>query len=94
MNFTPEALAERWQVSSHQVRKLYNSGQLRGFRVGSKLIRFPKDAVEEFERCQMDGSSLDNSKDAGSLSGTKTASDTAHISLATIKEIRALVSKR
>jgi excisionase family DNA binding protein len=47
--YTPETLAKRWGCSGKHVRNLLERGELRFFRLGSKLIRIPADAVREFE---------------------------------------------
>ncbi|WP_390922784.1 excisionase family DNA-binding protein [Parasedimentitalea psychrophila] len=46
--YTPDQLGERWHCSGETVRLLVKSGALRGFRVG-RMIRIPRDAVEEYE---------------------------------------------
>jgi excisionase family DNA binding protein len=50
--FRPAQLAERWQCSERHVRNLINRGELKFFRLGGKLVRVPRAAVEEFEQCQ------------------------------------------
>src|SRR4051812_38872865 len=50
--FTPETLADRWGCSPKHVRNLVNRGELRGFKLGGKLVRIPADAVEEAEQCK------------------------------------------
>ncbi|MFI4975056.1 MAG: hypothetical protein ACHP84_11000 [Caulobacterales bacterium] len=35
--FTPESLAERWEVSAATVRSLVRTGDLRAFRVGRQV---------------------------------------------------------
>src|SRR5205807_2282628 len=50
--YTPATLAAEWGCSPRHVRNLVNSGQLRAFRLGQKLLRIPPDAVEEYEQCQ------------------------------------------
>lgn len=47
---TPEDVAERWQCSAQQVRKLLGAGALSGFRLGGKLWRVRIEDVEAFER--------------------------------------------
>jgi excisionase family DNA binding protein len=49
---TPEMVAARWDCSANHVRNLIRRGELRAFRVGSRLLRVKPEAVEEFERCQ------------------------------------------
>lgn len=78
MNFvrplTPEMVAARWGCSPNHVRNLIRRGELRGFRVGSRLLRVKPDAVEEFERCQeITGS--DASTDASSSLGGSAESE-------------------
>ena len=69
--YTPDELAARWECSAETVRGLVKRGQLRGFRVG-RMIRIPRDAVEEYEGCSNTGS--DGSRGASSSPGTKTES--------------------
>ncbi len=47
---TPNELAMQWRCTSHHVRALVRSGQLRGFRVGSKMLVDAKDAAAYLER--------------------------------------------
>jgi excisionase family DNA binding protein len=74
--FTPATLAQEWGCSERHVRNLVAAGQLRAFRLGSKLLRIPAEAVEEFA-CQhtasgtSEGSSPSSSGE--SESGTVTA---------------------
>ena len=49
--FTPDSLADRWEVSPTTVRNMCEQGRLSHFRLG-KLYRIPADAVEEIETCQ------------------------------------------
>jgi excisionase family DNA binding protein len=46
--FTPDMLAERWQVSANTVRAEIERGALSAFRIG-KLYRIKSEAVEEYE---------------------------------------------
>ena len=47
---TVAKLATRWGISDEQVRLLYRTGKIRGFRIG-KLIRFrPVDSLEDEKR--------------------------------------------
>ena len=48
--FSPQTLAERWDCSDHQIRRMIEAGKLASFRVG-KLIRIPAAEVERIE-CQ------------------------------------------
>lgn len=43
-------LAERWGVSTTFVYSEIERGKLRAFKLGAKLIRISKDAVEEYEK--------------------------------------------
>jgi excisionase family DNA binding protein len=45
----PIDLAKRWQCSERHIRKMIESGRLRAFRLGEKLVRIPLEAVEELE---------------------------------------------
>ncbi len=49
--YTPSTLAERWQCSERQVRKMISEGELRAFRLGGKLLRIRREDVEAIE-CQ------------------------------------------
>ncbi|MGY2048855.1 helix-turn-helix domain-containing protein [Methylobacterium sp. JK268] len=71
---TPEQVAERWDCSANHVRNLIRRGELRAFRVGSRLLRVPPDAVLEFERCQ-ETTGSDALTDATSSPGGLTESD-------------------
>ncbi|WP_438823053.1 helix-turn-helix domain-containing protein [Methylobacterium frigidaeris] len=71
---TPEQVAERWGCSANHVRNLIKRRELRAFRVGSRLLRIPPDAVVEFEQCQATIGS-DDSMAATSSPGGPTASD-------------------
>ncbi|WP_449411893.1 helix-turn-helix domain-containing protein [Methylobacterium komagatae] len=68
---TPEQVAARWDCSPNHVRNLIRRGDLRAFRVGSRLLRIKTEAVEEFERCQetigSDASTDDTSSRGGSM---------------------------
>src|SRR5579859_3248067 len=50
--FSPRDLAEHWQCSERHVRNLIRDGKLRAFRLGGKLVRVPREAVEDFEKCE------------------------------------------
>lgn len=52
--FTPESLADRWEVCPATVRNLVRQGALRAFRIG-RQIRIRPEAVEEYE-CRNGGS--------------------------------------
>ncbi len=47
---TPSELALMWNCSAHHIRNLIRSGQLRGFRVGTKMIVNARDAQTYLER--------------------------------------------
>jgi excisionase family DNA binding protein len=66
--YTPETLAAEWQCSAKHIRNLVNSGALRGFRLGGKLIRIPVEAVEQY-LCQ-------HTVSAGSMAASSSASST------------------
>lgn len=46
--FSPRSLAQRWGCSAATIRNLVNSGQLKHFKVGTK-IRVPFGEVERWE---------------------------------------------
>lgn len=52
---TPAMVAEMWGCSEKTVRNEIAAGRLRHFRVGQKLLRIPREALEEYE-CQNTGS--------------------------------------
>src|SRR6266480_3572869 len=61
--YTPETLAAEWQCTARHIRNLVNTGKLRGFRLGDRLLRIPQSAVEAY-LCQntvSDGSKADSS---------------------------------
>ena len=72
--YTPAALAREWSCSERHIRNLVAAGQLRGFRLGGKLLRIPADAVQEFIACQTTAS--DGSMDASASPGGPQESDT------------------
>lgn len=43
--FTPETLAAHWGMPVERIYSLFHSGQVRGFRLGKKLIRFRAEEV-------------------------------------------------
>lgn len=47
--YTAQSLAKRWSCSAQHIRDLVKSGKLPAFRVG-RLVRIPRNIVEEFER--------------------------------------------
>ena len=70
--FTPDQVAERWSCSANHVRNLIKRGELSAFRLGTRLLRIPAEAVEDFERCLTAGS--DGSTGATSSLGGATES--------------------
>ena len=53
--YTPEMVADMWGCSAQHVRNLINRGELRAMRLGSRLIRIPAKAVEDYEQCASTG---------------------------------------
>ena len=47
---TPDEIAKEWRCTPHHIRNLINAGQLRGFRVGAKMIVRASDAATYLER--------------------------------------------
>lgn len=47
--YTVAMLSERWRCSEQFIRDEIKRGNLRAMRFGSKLIRIPADAVEDYE---------------------------------------------
>jgi excisionase family DNA binding protein len=81
--FSPETLADRWECSARQIRKMLTAGDLNGFRLGGKLWRIPAAEVERVE-CPGDGDSSDTgahsapiSEKASSLSVARSVRQTA-----------------
>jgi excisionase family DNA binding protein len=72
--YTPASLAREWACSERHIRNLVAAGQLRGFRLGGKLLRIPQDAVQEFIACQNTAS--DGSTDGSASPGGATESGT------------------
>ena len=81
---TPEQLAEKWECSPNHVRNLIKRGELRAWRLGSRLLRIPPDAIEEFERCRQTTAS-DGSKETTSSHGGKAESV---IAIACLREMK------
>lgn len=61
--YSPATLAREWGCSERHIRNLVAAGELRAFRLGQKLLRIPRDAVEDFEcrNIASDGSEADTS---------------------------------
>src|SRR5262245_19610049 len=75
--YTPEALAAEWQCSARHIRNLINKGELRGFRLGGKLLRIPVEAAREYEQWQANNIASGSSEaDSVSTTTTARASDT------------------
>lgn len=53
--FTPKDVAARWKCSERHIRNMIESGLLPALRIGPKLLRIEREAVEEYE-CQNGGS--------------------------------------
>jgi hypothetical protein len=56
LNYSPQSLARRWQVSSVTIRKMCDNGTLEHHRIGEpgqyrvREYRIRQDVVEQFER--------------------------------------------
>jgi excisionase family DNA binding protein len=66
--FTPETLAERWDTTARNVRKLIHEGKLKHFVLGEKLMRIP---VKEVERYECQTIAWEGSMESSSSSGMK-----------------------
>ncbi|WP_428981899.1 helix-turn-helix domain-containing protein [Oceaniradius stylonematis] len=66
--YTPDQIAERWDVDPKTVRSMLNDGVLTGFRVGKSMWRVRAERLEEYELCQ-NGDLGDSGADTAS-SGT------------------------
>jgi len=65
--YTPATLAHEWQCSERHIRNLISTGQIEAFRLGGKLLRIARQAVEEFE-CRnrtASGGSTENESSSG-----------------------------
>lgn len=82
---TPKSLAEYWMCSERTVRNEIAAGRLRHFRVGQKLLRIPREAVEEYER-QNTGSP--DTEESGPSPSTWTADERAALRLARLTGAR------
>jgi hypothetical protein len=71
--YTPAALAEVWCCSERHIRNLVAAGQLRGFRLGGKLLRITAEAAEDFQ-CRNTAS--DGSTDGSASPGGATENGT------------------
>ncbi len=50
--YSPKALAEFWQCSARHVRELIRTGELRGYRMGKKLLRIRREEAEAYQARQ------------------------------------------
>lgn len=74
--FTPETLADRWEVGADFVRRLLKNGDLQGFKLGGTLWRIPVSAVEAYEcRTTASESSMEDSSSSGTRAEEDIASD-------------------
>lgn len=71
---TPATLAAEWGCSKSHVYALIHSGQLEHFKLGDRLIRITRQAVEDFQ-CRNTVSPC--GAESGPSSTTETADDTA-----------------
>ncbi|WP_409564296.1 helix-turn-helix domain-containing protein [Methylobacterium sp. J-076] len=46
----PKEVAAEWGCSEQHVRNMVNRGELGHFRLGGKLLRIPRSAMDEVER--------------------------------------------
>ena len=67
--FTPETLAERWEVSARLVRGMCASGELKAFKVGKRDYRITRAAVAAYEG--VDECALDDAKTGGGTPSLK-----------------------
>jgi hypothetical protein len=86
--YTPAALAEEWMCSERHIRNLVAAGQLRGFRLGGKLLRISSEEAEAFI-CRNTAS--DGSTDGSASPGGEPESDTVtRLELLTRARLRGL----
>ncbi|WP_394708655.1 helix-turn-helix domain-containing protein [uncultured Cohaesibacter sp.] len=84
--FTPKTLADFMGCSESHIRRLCREKKLTHWRLGGKLIRIPREAVEELSCPNIASEGLETT---GSLSGkTNTANDAAIASLVLMKARR------
>lgn len=67
-------VAERWSCSERSVRRLVETRELEAFRLGKKLVRIPRRAVEEYE-CRMSLTASASSGAGSPSSSGETASE-------------------
>ena len=68
--YSPKTLAAEWGCCANHVRNLVKSGELKGFRLGDKLLRIRAEDVRDYECRTRLGSSTESSS-----SSTETAVD-------------------
>lgn len=86
---TPAMVAEMWGCSERTVRNEIAAGRLRHFRVGQKLLRIPREALEEYE-CQNTGSP--DTEESGPSLSMRAADERAAFRLARLTGKRLSVS--
>jgi excisionase family DNA binding protein len=70
-------VAERWACSERVVRRLVDNRELEAFRLGKKLIRIPRRAVEDYEcRTSLTASGSSEADSPSSSGETESASAT------------------
>ena len=58
MIITPKQLAHRWGCSVFHIYKLVRENKIPHFKIGNRIIRFRTEAIDEYERQQVDESNL------------------------------------
>ncbi|KAA0121465.1 DNA-binding protein [Methylobacterium sp. P1-11] len=98
---TPGEVAEEWGCSEQHVRNMVNRGELGHFRLGGKLLRIPRSAVEAAECAVIsapmtsDGSRPRDFPEANALSpSTKRVSDTGSGSAQIMRLRQSVVRQR
>src|SRR5262245_18520354 len=71
--YTPTTLAREWHCSERHIRNLILTGKLEAFRLGGKLLRITRQAVEDFE-CRNLTASAGSAENASSSGETPLAS--------------------
>lgn len=66
---TPEMVAAELSCSPSTVRKMVNTGQLRGFRLGGRLLRTEHAALED-DKCSATNASADSGRSSQSAIST------------------------
>ena len=77
--FTPDELAHRWGCSGETVRAMIRRGDLPAFRVGGRLLRISRKAVEQIEGTETCKENIesDDLRGASSSHGQRTESANA-----------------